>query len=54
MNIKQKAKSLKSKTAALFLAMRKKETPIYAKIAVAFTVFYALSPIDLIQTLYRY
>jgi uncharacterized membrane protein YkvA (DUF1232 family) len=48
MNLKQKARELKNKIAALFLALKKKETPIYAKIAVAVTICYALSPIDLI------
>lgn len=48
MNLKQKARELKNKIAALFLALRKKETPLYAKIAIAVTVGYALSPVDLI------
>ena len=47
-NLKQKARVLKNKIAALYLAMRKKNTPLYAKMAVAVTVIYALSPIDLI------
>jgi len=45
MNIKQKARELKNKIAALFLALRKKETPLYAKIAIAVTVGYALSKV---------
>lgn len=33
---------------AVFIAMKKKETPVKAKIIAALTVVYALSPIDLI------
>ncbi len=48
MNIKEKIKAIKKNTTALFLAMKRKETPWYAKIAAGITVGYALSPIDLI------
>lgn len=48
MNLKQKANELKKKTTVVFLALKKKETPIYAKIIAAVTIGYALSPIDLI------
>lgn len=48
MNIKERAKKLKTDIPAVFIAMRKKETPIWAKIIAGFTVAYALSPIDLI------
>jgi uncharacterized membrane protein YkvA (DUF1232 family) len=34
--------------AALFLAMKRKETPIFAKLLIGIVVCYALSPIDLI------
>lgn len=48
MNIKEKAKKLKSDIPALFIALKDKETPVAAKILAAITVGYALSPIDLI------
>lgn len=48
MNIKQKVKQLKQKLAALYLACKRKDTPIIAKIVAGITVGYALSPIDLI------
>jgi uncharacterized membrane protein YkvA (DUF1232 family) len=35
-------------TAALFLALKRKETPLFAKILIGIVVCYALSPIDLI------
>lgn len=48
MNLKDKAKALKMLIPALLIAMKKKETPIIAKIIAGLTVGYALSPIDLI------
>lgn len=48
MNIKQRAKELKRDIPAVFLALKRKETPIPAKILAGITVAYALSPIDLI------
>jgi uncharacterized membrane protein YkvA (DUF1232 family) len=48
MNIKEKAKTLKIAIPALFLALKKKNTPLIAKILAGITVGYALSPIDLI------
>jgi uncharacterized membrane protein YkvA (DUF1232 family) len=48
MNLKEKARSLKNKISALFLALKRKDTPIPAKIVAGLTVGYALSPIDLI------
>lgn len=48
MSLKDKLKSLKQKTAAVFLAYKRKDTPVLAKIAAAVTVCYALSPVDLI------
>ena len=48
MNLKQRAKQLKSDIPAVFLALKDKETPWLAKIFAALTVIYALSPIDLI------
>ena len=48
MKIKEKAKQIKQEVPAVFIALKKKETPIIAKIFAALTVGYALSPIDLI------
>lgn len=48
MNLKERAKKLKIDIPAVFIAMKKKETPIIAKIIAGLTVTYALSPIDLI------
>ena len=48
MNIKERAKKLKTDVPAVFLALKKKETPIIAKVFAALTVAYALSSIDLI------
>lgn len=48
MNLKERAKKLKTDIPAVFIAMKKKETPIVAKIIAVFIVAYALSPIDLI------
>ena len=46
--MKEKLKKLKTYVPAVFLAMKKPETPWYAKLFAAVTVAYALSPIDLI------
>jgi uncharacterized membrane protein YkvA (DUF1232 family) len=48
MNLKDKDKQLKIDIPAVFIAMKKKETPLLAKILAGFTIFYALSPVDLI------
>ena len=48
MSIKTKANRLKSDIPAVFLALKAKETPWYAKMCAAITVAYALSPIDLV------
>lgn len=48
MSIKEKAKQLKRDVPAIFLALKKKETPIFAKIFAFLTVGYALSPIDFV------
>ena len=48
MKIKEKAKQLKQEIPAVFIALKKKETPVIAKIFAALTVGYALSPIDLV------
>lgn len=46
--LKERAKALKTDIPAVFIALRKKETPISAKILAGITVAYALSPIDII------
>lgn len=48
MNLKERAKKLKTDIPAVYLALKKKETPVLAKICAAATIIYALSPIDLI------
>ncbi|NLK95180.1 MAG: DUF1232 domain-containing protein [Clostridiales bacterium] len=48
MNLKERAKKLKAEIPAVFIALKKKETPILAKITAAITICYFLSPIDLI------
>lgn len=42
------ARRLKGEVAALFLAYRRRDTPLPAKVAAALTVGYALSPVDII------
>ena len=48
MTLKERAKQLKTDIPAVFLALRRRETPWYAKLLAGVTVGYALSPIDLI------
>lgn len=48
MDLKERAKKLKTDIPAIFLALKDKETPLAAKIFAWCTVAYALSPIDLI------
>ena len=48
MNLKERAKQLKTDVPAVFLALKHKETPLLAKVIAAVTVAYALSPIDFI------
>ena len=48
MDLKERAKKLKTDIPAVFLALKDRETPWAAKILAAVTVAYALSPIDLI------
>lgn len=48
MGFKEKAKQLKLYIPAFWLAMKRKDTPLMAKILAAITIGYALSPIDLI------
>ena len=48
MGIKERMNRLKTDVPAVFLALKDKKTPWYAKALAAITVVYALSPIDLI------
>ena len=48
MDLKKRAKALKTEIPAIFLALKSSETPAIAKIAAGATIAYALSPIDLI------
>lgn len=48
MDLKNRAKKLKTDIPAIFIALKKKETPIIAKIFAGITIGYALSPIDFI------
>ena len=48
MNLKQRAKKMKTDIPAIFLSLKSKDTPLAAKIMAGITVGYALSPIDLI------
>ncbi|WP_019178681.1 YkvA family protein [Methanomassiliicoccus luminyensis] len=46
--LKERAGQLRTDLPAVFLALKKKETPVLAKICAGATVAYALSPVDLI------
>ena len=48
MTLKARAKQLQTDIPAVFLALKKRETPWTAKLLAALTIGYALSPIDLI------
>ena len=48
MDLKTRAKKLKTDIPALFLALKDRKTPVLAKLFAGITVIYALSPIDLI------
>ncbi|MGG7147098.1 YkvA family protein [Clostridium butyricum] len=48
MDFKTRAKKFKLDIPAVYISLKKKETPIIAKIFAMITVTYALSPIDLI------
>lgn len=48
MALKERAKKLKMDIPAVFLALKKKETPVPAKLCAGIAVAYALSPIDLV------
>jgi uncharacterized membrane protein YkvA (DUF1232 family) len=48
LTLKERAKQLKTDIPAVFLALKRRDTPWTAKLCAALTVAYALSPIDLI------
>ena len=48
MELKARAKKLKSDIPAVFMALKHKNTPLFAKLIAAITVAYALSAVDLI------
>lgn len=48
MDVKARAKQLKTDIPAIFLALKDKDTSIIAKVFAGLTVAYALSPIDLV------
>lgn len=48
MGVKNRITELKIRTAQVFIALKSKKTPWYAKAVAAIAVAYALSPIDLI------
>lgn len=48
MDLKERAKKLKTDIPAVFIALRKKDTSISAKIFAGIAIGYVLSPIDLI------
>ncbi len=48
MNLRERAKKLKTDIPAVFLSLKSKDTPLIAKILAVITIAYALSPIDLI------
>ncbi|GEA31142.1 YkvA family protein [Clostridium diolis] len=48
MGLKDRARKLKSDIPAVYISLRKKETPVIAKVFAMIAIIYALSPIDLI------
>ena len=48
MDLKARAKKLKTDLPAVFLALKDHDTPLLAKVLAGITVVYALSPVDLI------
>lgn len=48
MDLKKRAKKLKSDVPAVFIALKDKNTPVLAKILAGITICYALSPVDLV------
>jgi uncharacterized membrane protein YkvA (DUF1232 family) len=48
MGLKENAREIKKNMVIIYIVVRKKETPWYAKVMATLTIGYALSPIDLI------
>lgn len=48
MNLKNRARQLKTDLPAVFLSLKSRKTPVIAKIFAGTAIMYALSPIDLI------
>lgn len=48
MNLKERAKRLKTDIPAVFISLKSKDTPMAAKVFAGLTIGYALSPIDFI------
>lgn len=48
MSLADRAQKLKKDIPAVFMALKHKDTPVWAKITAGITIGYALSPIDLI------
>ena len=48
MKLKERAKRIKTDVPAVFIALKRNETPLIAKIFAGIAIAYALSPIDLI------
>jgi uncharacterized membrane protein YkvA (DUF1232 family) len=46
--LKEKAKQITQKLSILYIAYKRKDVPIFAKIIIIVAIIYALSPIDLI------
>ncbi len=46
--LKERARKLKTDIPAVFIALKRKDTPIPAKVIAGLTIVYALSPVDLI------
>lgn len=49
MKSNNKLKTLKQNISIIFIALRDKDTPIYAKLLAILTIVYALSPVDIIS-----
>ena len=47
-NFKKAAQSVNQKLGAMFIALHRKDTPLYAKLACGLCVYYVLSPVDVI------
>lgn len=51
MNLRERAKQIKKDIPAVFLLLKKRKTPWYAKALAILTIGYALSPIEFIPDL---